>query len=133
MVDIEKFEDLDGVDEMNDTSEGMSVKKKSVNEETLLTLNEYFRVKINNNAPSMELEKKKKYDDGSFGWVNDGHFGWFASMLIDVANSMQKEKLCKKSLTDITDLRNAILETKAMIEEWIGISKTAIQKKLEEN
>jgi hypothetical protein len=120
------------VDEL--TEEGTAItKKKPVNEETLLTLNEYFRVKINNNAPSMELEKKKKYDDGTESFVNDGYFGDFPAMLKDVASTMRKEKLCQKRITDIEDLRNAILSTNKMIEEWIGISKTAIQKKLEEN
>lgn len=128
MEEVRDYE-IENESETTDTN----TRKKPISEETILTLNEYFRVLINSNNPSMELEKKKKYDDGTEGWTNDGFFGWFDSLLWDVGNSMTKQKLCKKSQTDIVDLRNAILEVKQMIEEWIGISKKEIKKKLEDN
>ena len=97
------------------------IKRKAVVQESIVNLNDYFRIKITSDDHNLILEKKKKYDDGTDSWVNDGYFGYFDALLKDVANSMRKERLLQKKVNDVEDFYNAIVATDKEIKNWCKI------------
>lgn len=109
--------------EVENTEEVSQSKKKVVVTETILQFNEHFRARISSHDVNMNLERKNKYDDGSEGWVHDGHFTQFDSMFKDMFNTMIKIRVSAKAQTETKDLWDAIRATEEEHIKWMEIRR----------
>jgi hypothetical protein len=93
-------------------------RKKPIYEETELVINEYFKVKLTEGSKNLDLFRKRKYDDSSEDFVDDGCFSRWESLLYDVLVSMTNQNLMKKKRNDLKDLAAAFQDAKKELFEY---------------
>jgi hypothetical protein len=98
-------------------------RKKPIYEEDVLIINEYFRVKVTDASKNLDLLRKRKYDDKSEEFVDDGCFSRWNTLLFDVLTSMTTQNLIKSKrgqAKEIKDLAKAFEDAKKELYEYFN-------------